>query len=437
METAAQPETERAVTDQDVDDYLKWYTTVETPEQKESEVLPDPAEMPVTEPVQEKNNEVAQPASEESDELESLLSGEAEQHEPAIQVHDRISDENEEGSNLFDFDSAVDGLATAVLRDNAWLYSMNNLLPVGEELLKTEGLTSKYYVNEVDCSYPSYRDISFGFPTGSVTAVISSVPFCAYAFVRGLACPEEVAEGSVLFNGKKLVHDDILYIGSDRMLDKKRNTLDWLMSTIGGKAEQKKAKLLPLLEQLGMSNLADLQIESLSYSQRMLVLLIAVSYSSTPVILINDPQFEIEEVDVNTACGVFKLLNDAGKTVLLAGHMPRLMRSVANRVLAIHYGNNVFSGSYRSFIDENCNALVVFHSSDAERIADELSKDGRFEVVVDRDVVEVLRAEGSTAGENDAIEAAKAAGVPVESLRNGDKGFSIAYKEVFKARPKL
>ena len=353
----------------------------------------------------------------------------------AAPVADQVQTEGSD--RLFDFDSAVDGLAAAVLRDNAWLYSMNNLSPVGEDLVKIDGLTSKYYVNEVDCSYPSYRDITYDFPAGSVTAVISSVPFCSYAFVRAIACPEEVAQGTVILGDRKLTHNDVLYVGSDRLAEKGRQTLEWLMSTIGGKTEQKRAKLLPILERVGMSNLADIQMESLSYSQRMLVLLIAVSFSNTPVILINDPKFEIEEIDVNSACEVFKLLSDAGKAVLIAGHSPRLLRSVANRVLAIHYGNQMFGGSYRSFIEENCNALVVFHSSDAESAAEKLSQDERFEVSVDRDIVEVMRAEGSTAGEKEAIEAARDAGVPVESLRNGDKGFSIAYKEVFKSRPRV
>ena len=208
----------------------------------------------------------------------------------------------------------------------------------------------------------------------------------------------------------------------------------WVLANM---PEEKRAKLLPILEKVGMSNLADIQMDALSYSQRMLVLLIAVSFSDTPVILINDPKFEIEEIDVNSACEVFKLLTEAGKAVMIAGHSPRLLRSVANRVLAIHYGNQMFGGSYRSFIDENCNALVVFHSSDAASAAEKLSQDERFEVSVDRDIVEVMRAEGSNAGEKEAIEAARDAGVPVESLRNGDKGFSIAYKEVFKSRPRV
>jgi|GEM_PF-1799506 len=370
-------------------------------------------------------------SQEEAEAARELLTELAQEAEPAA------ADGGQKQGDLFDFDAAVDGLATAVLRDNAWLYSVNNLISGGEELLSVQGLTSKYYVNEVDCSYPSYRDISFGFPTGSCTAVISSVPFCAYAFVRAIACPEEVAEGVVMLGDRKLTHTDVLYIGSDRLVDKKMQTIDWLMSTVGGKTEQKRARFMTLLEQFGMTNLAEMDIDSLSYSQRMLVLLIAVSFSSTPVILINDPQFEIEEVDVNAACGVFKLLSDSGKTVLLSGRLPRLMRSVANRVLAIHYGNNVFCGTYRSFIDDNCTALVVFHSDEAEALEAKLSKDERFEVVRDRDIIELRRAEGSTAGEREAIEAAKDAGVPVEDLRNGDKGFSIAYQEVFKARPRI
>ncbi|MBP0969608.1 MAG: hypothetical protein J5744_05615 [Oscillospiraceae bacterium] len=363
-------------------------------------------------------------------EIPTVQASDVEEQEPVVET-------DTTGEDLFDFDTAVDDLASAVLRDNAWLYSENNLAPVGEVVMQVNELTSKYYVNEVDCSYPAFKEVSLDFPAGACTAVISSVPFCAYAFVRAIACPEEVAEGSVMLGNRKLTHNDMIYIGSDRLIEKKMSTIDWLMSTIGGSAEQKNAKLLPMLEQLGMTNLADAELESLSYSQRMLILLVAVSFSNTPVVLINDPQFEIEEVDVNAACAAFKILADSGKTVLVAGHSPRLMRSVANRVLAIHYGNPVFSGSYRSFIDENCDALVLFHSDNAEELEERLSADERFVVVRDRDIVELQRAENSTAGEKEAIEAAKEAGVPVEDLRNGDKGFSIAYKEVFKARPRV
>lgn len=375
--------------------------------------------------------EVSEPATEPSEDMVSVSVTDG-----TVKVSEPIKTEDD-AEELFDFDSAVDDLATAVLRDNAWLYSMNNLAPAGEEVMKVSDLTSKYYVNEVDCSYPAYKEVSFGFPAGSCTAVISSVPFCAYAFVRALACPEEIGEGTVMLGTRKMTHNDLIYIGSDRLVEKKRKTLDWLMSTIGGSSEQKRAKLLTLLEQAGITSLADIELESLSYSQRMLVLLVAVSFSNTPVVLINDPQFEIEEVDVNSACAVFKLLADAGKTVLVAGHSPRLMRSVANRVLAIHYGNPVFAGSYRRFIEDNCEALVLFHTDEPEEMEERLSEDERFVIVRDRDIIEIQRAENSTASENEAIEAAKEAGVPVENLRNGDKGFSIAYKEVFKARPRI
>ncbi|MBR2740868.1 MAG: hypothetical protein IKD87_09400 [Oscillospiraceae bacterium] len=385
-------------------------------------------ELPVEDAVLE---EVSEPATELSEDMVNVSVTDG-----TVKVSEPIKTE-EDAEELFDFDSAVDDLATAVLRDNAWLYSMNNLAPAGEEVMKVSDLTSKYYVNEVDCSYPAYKEVSFGFPAGSCTAVISSVPFCAYAFVRALACPEEIGEGTVMLGTRKMTHNDLIYIGSDRLVEKKRKTLDWLMSTIGGSSEQKRAKLLTLLEQAGMTSLADIELESLSYSQRMLVLLVAVSFSNTPVVLINDPQFEIEEVDVNSACAVFKLLADAGKTVLVAGHSPRLMRSVANRVLAIHYGNPVFAGSYRRFIEDNCEALVLFHTDEPEEMEERLSEDERFVIVRDRDIIEIQRAENSTAGENEAIEAAKEAGVPVENLRNGDKGFSIAYKEVFKARPRI
>ena len=187
-----------------------------------------------------------------------------------------------------------------------------------------------------------------------------------------------------------------------------------------------------LFEELGIADIADTPIASLRYAQRMLLLLVAASYSNRKLILINDPAFEIEAADEMAARRVFLKLAQAGKTVLIAGAPGALLGAVANRVAALDYGKLVFLGSMKEFVQNGCSALLFFEEADAGEDISLLEKGGLFRLERENGNVTLRRGRGD-ADTRAAARAALAAGVPVRALRSCEKSFSLACKEVFGA----
>ena len=236
----------------------------------------------------------------------------------------------------------------------------------------------------------------------------------------------------MLLDGMKLSRDSVLYVGSDKLLDKNTTVRKWLSENIVDKTGHKKEMIAKALEDAGLADKADARLSTLKYSQKMLTLLAAAAYISLPVIVINDPAFEIDEEEDMAARRVFMALAEAGKTVLLAGSCPRLMQSVASHVIALNKGNCVFNGSFRDFVNDYCGSLVTFASDDAQALAEALAADGRFDVSAEGDTVTLARKPGTEVSLSDATEAAIAAGVPSDSIRSCERGFAVACKEVYR-----
>ncbi|MBR5502239.1 MAG: ATP-binding cassette domain-containing protein, partial [Oscillospiraceae bacterium] len=275
--------------------------------------------------------------------------------------------------------------------------------------------------------------IDLQLPEASCTAVVGRVPFCGYALLRAIAGEDaEQSSGSVLLNGKELNREDLLYIGSDRLLDKRATAFGWLMDVLGGAKKEKRTALEALFAELGIADIADTPIASLRYGQRMLLLLVAASYSDRKLLLINDPAFEVEAADEMAARRVFLKLAQAGKTVLIAGAPNALMGAVANRVAALDYGKLVFFGSMKEFVQNGCSALLFFDEAEADADLSALEKGGLFRLERENGNV-TLRKGRSDADTRTAAKAALSAGVPVRLLRSCEKSFSLACKEVFGA----
>ncbi|MBQ9959494.1 MAG: hypothetical protein IJP01_03970, partial [Oscillospiraceae bacterium] len=357
---------------------------------------------------------------------EAVPAAEAAAEEPAAEpLLEQPAAETEPAADVFDLDSVADELAIEMLADEGGSFTENNLFEGGDTALELQDLSSLYYVNQPDCSYPVFRDVSLQLPEGSCTAVIARVPFCAYALLRAVAGEDaQQSSGSVLLGGAPLQKQDLLYIGSDRAVDGQVTVFRWLMDVLGGAKAEKKAVLQPLLEELGMADIADKKIGSLRYAQRILLLLIAAVYSNKKLVIINDPALELEAADEMAARRVFLKLAQSSKTVLIAGRANSLMAAVANRVAALDFGNLVYSGSMREFVLRGCGEQLFFSEQDAPEAAEALAGDPQLSLRRENGIVTLLRgAEGTDV--RTAARAALKAGVPVRSLRSCEKSFML------------
>ncbi len=331
----------------------------------------------------------------------------------------------------FDFDAVTDALNVAMLEKEDYSFTENNTLPGGESYLIAEGITSKYYVNTSSYSYPVFREANFICPVGSCTAVVSDVPFCSYALLRAVASPEELAEGQVYVGGHKISPEDYLYIGSDRLVSRHSNVLEWLVDNAGGKTKEAENRYNNLLSEIGILKWGNHTLGSLSYSRRILVLLLSSAAYKTDMILVNDPQFVVEPKDEMIARRIFKYLYDSGKTVLIASPDMQTVQSVANRVVILKNSSLIYSGSYKQFIEQYSSVCVSFPKEYADSVRNIIDSDQRFFMRENDDECAIELKKGCIGSTGEAASLLERAGVPTEQIRNSEKTFANACGEAF------
>ena len=328
----------------------------------------------------------------------------------------------------FDFDAVTDALAIDAFEKEDYRYTENNLMEGGKSLLVGDSVTSKFYVNGKEYSYPAFREVSTLCPEGTCTAVVSDVPFCGYALLRAVAQPFELEEGKFILDGRDIDQSDLLYLGSDRLADRRQTVSLWLADNSDGRG-MTVPKAQTLLEDVGAGDWADTRLTELTSARRMLVILLGAVRHSARVILINDPKFSVTPEDEMIARRIFKRLNDAGKTILIASSDSFTLQAVANRVLVLKDGSVRFTGSFRDFIEHFAGVSIRVPAAYAQAIADAALADGRLSLTQKEDetVLSLVRpAEGTL---REMLQTALNAGVPLEEIRTVDKSFEQACME--------
>ena len=340
-----------------------------------------------------------------------------------------VTEDEEQDDEAFDFDAVTDALNIAMLEKDDYTYTENNILPDGDSYLIAEGITSKYYVNTSSYSYPVFREANFICPEGSCTAVVSDVPFCSYALLRAIASPEELAEGQVYVGGHKIDPSDYLYIGSDRLISRHSSVLEWLVDNASGKAKEAEKKYNDLLSDIGISKWAKSSLSSLSYSRRILVLLLSSAAHKAKMILINDPHFAVEPKDEMIARRIFQQLHDSGKTVMISTPDLNTIQSIASRIVLLKNSMLQYNGSFKQFMEQYGGTAVSFPKEYMDEVKVAADSDPRFSLIETDDECILELQKGYTGSTGDAIRLAEEAGVPTEQIRNTEKTFSDACRE--------
>ena len=344
-------------------------------------------------------------------------------------VISEVTEDEVQDDEPFDFDAVTDALNIAMLEKEDYSYTENNTFPDGDSYLIAEGITSKYYVNTSSYSYPAFREANFICSAGSCTAVVSDVSFCSYALLRAIASPEELAEGQVYVGGHKIDPSDYLYIGSDRLLSRYSNVLEWLVDNAGGKAKEAEKNYNKLLSEIGISKWAKSSLSSLSYSRRILVLLLSSAVHKAKMILINDPHFAVEPKDEMVARRIFKYLHDSGKTVIIAAPDLNTVKSIASRIVLLKNSMLQYSGSFKQFMEQYSGTAVSFPKEYVDAVKAFADSDPRFSLRETDDECFLELQKGYTGNTGDAVRLAEEAGVPTEQIRNTEKTFADACEE--------
>ena len=363
---------------------------------------------------------------EEKEDFSLMFHGTEKAEEPASDVGEETF-----STEPFDFDSVTDTLNLAMLEKDEYSFTENNLMTEGEVCLIAENLNAKYYINGDNYSYPAFRDANFVCPSQSCTAVVSDVPFCGYAMLRAVVLPTELAGGAVYVDGHQIQKEDCIYIGSDRILSKQQTVMEWLVDNTGGKVSERKKHYQETLEEIGISKWAKRSLKALSYSRRILVLLLACEAHDAKIVVLNDPHFSIDPKDEMVARRIFKHLHDSGKTVLMSSSDLFTLQSVASRVIILKNGSISYSGSYRDFLKAFSGVAVSMPGQYGEAVEAAAKSDGRFDFSSEGDECMLILKKGVRGTTADAFALLESAGVPTESIRNTEKTFALACREAF------
>jgi cystine transport system ATP-binding protein len=206
-------------------------------------------------------------------------------------------------------------------------------------------------------------NVSLELPAGSVTALIgpsgggkSTLLRCVNLLERPEAGSLAVGDSHVLFGTKGgLRPNDVQalrrrtgMIFQNFQLFPHRtavaNVMEGLVTVLGWKPVQAKARALELLDRVGLSHKADAYPGTLSGGQQQRVAIARALALSPEVLLCDEPTSALDPELAAEVVDVLKGLADEGMTMLLATHDLRLARSVAREVLFLDGGGIVENG---------------------------------------------------------------------------------------------
>jgi energy-coupling factor transport system ATP-binding protein len=212
-------------------------------------------------------------------------------------------------------------------------------IPTGEELVAVTGLTAMHGET------PALRDVDLRVRRGEIVAVMGRNGAGKTTLLRSVAGVHEPRAGTVTFEGRlprpgidaalcPQEPDAILY--ADTVVDEVRTTLR-------GRGRDL-AEAEPLLEALGIEELAGRHPRDLSAGQRLLVATAAVAAAAAPLLLLDEPT---RGLDSPSKDGLVRFLRGhagEGGAVMIATHDVELAAAVATRVVMLAGGEVVAEG---------------------------------------------------------------------------------------------
>ncbi len=343
-----------------------------------------------------------------------------------------------EQSDIYDI---ADHLGQAMLAQSYnQAFTDNNLLPdSGRTGLVVTGLSSEYFVSERGAKPDAmFENVSFSLNDGCCLAIAADIPLSSYTLARAIAESYDDGEEQLvtISDSQEGEEREILYIGSDEMIPDEMTCTEFLLYSLsavyGEEPEEREERVRVALSQVGMGEIEDDPLADLSHNKRLLVLALSAALNpNIGCVIFNDNGFNIEGVEENMARRVFALLASNGKSAILSCCSSYLMATVANRVLALKGGRIVFDGSFRAFIDSNCQGILSFTSRNPQQATQYLqSQFPNISVLGKGNLIYLIRKDGSELDIERLIQAVAACGADYNSVVMDDKSFDIACKEV-------
>jgi len=223
-------------------------------------------------------------------------------------------------------------------------------------LLETKGLTKSYdgrqVVKGVDITVKRSEIVGLLGPNGAGKTTI-------FYMIVGIVAPDT---GTIVFDNHQItslpIHErarfGIGYLSQEASIFRKltvEENINAILETLPVSRQERKRRLVSLLEELNIAHLAKNKAYTLSGGERRRLEITRALVTNPSFILLDEPFSGIDPIVVNEAQEIIKELKAKGLGILLTDHNVRETLSITDRAYLIADGSILISGTAHELIN--------------------------------------------------------------------------------------
>ncbi len=207
------------------------------------------------------------------------------------------------------------------------------------EVTRVENVTRNYTIGEVETQ--ALRGVTLGIEPGEFTALVGPSGSGKTTLLQLMGCLDQPTAGKVFVNGK-----DVSTLKRSERADVRRGTIGFifqffaLIPTLtayeniemplllnGLKGEERKARVLELLEAVNLSDRGHHKPDQLSGGEQQRVAIARALASKPKMILADEPTANLDTTNGEQVMDIMSRLNkETGVTFIFASHDPRVIK---------------------------------------------------------------------------------------------------------------
>ena len=254
----------------------------------------------------------------------------------------------------------------------------------GDNALKIEKLTKKYFLKSKSKTITALNEVSFSINKGAMIALLGPNGAGKSTLINILAGITNKSSGKAVINGydiEKNVNNAKLSIGvvpQELVMDPyftPRETLNFQSGYYGVKKKSYITEVL--LKKLSLEDKADSYVRYLSGGMKRRLMIAKAMVHSPPILILDEPT---AGVDVNlrqTLWDSIKELNRKGTTILLTTHYLEEAENLCKDVVMIDKGKIVIQGEIKKLLKNiDLKAINIFTENKIKKLPNELDNFG-------------------------------------------------------------
>jgi putative ABC transport system ATP-binding protein len=218
------------------------------------------------------------------------------------------------------------------------------------EVVKVENVTRVYRVGQVETQ--ALRGVSLSIEKGEFTGLVGPSGSGKTTLLHLIGCLDQPTSGHVFVNGK-----DISRLKRDQRADMRRGTIGFIFQffaliptltayenvempllLIGEKASERRARVMELLEAVGVADRAHHRPDQLSGGEQQRVAIARALATRPALVLADEPTANLDTPNGQQVMEIIRRLNqETGVTFVFATHDPRVI-AYARRVITLRDG---------------------------------------------------------------------------------------------------